>query len=72
MNNPQLTTLAPNQYVVKVDNRVFFQSYSTIVATLEDGKVTIKEGQPQSKTTAKWLNRFLQDYTNFKNYKEVK
>lgn len=64
--------LAPNQIVISSPEKVVFQSYSTIVATIQDGKVSITEGQPQSKTTAKWLNRFLQDYTNFKSYKEIK
>jgi hypothetical protein len=67
----KLTTYAANQYVINVEDRVIFQSYQTIVAILQDGKVSITEGQPQSKTTAKWLNRFLQDYTKFKSYKEV-
>ena len=67
----KLTTYAVNQYVITTPEKVIFQSYETLVATLQDGKVTITEGQPQSKTTAKWLNRFLQDYTNFKSYKEV-
>lgn len=68
----KLTTYAPNQYVINTDEKTVFQSYETVVATLQDGKVSIKEGQPQSKTTAKYLNRFLQDYTNFKSYKEIK
>lgn len=68
----KLTTYAVNQYVIEMEEKTIFQSCQTIVATLQDGKVSIKEGQPQSKTTAKYLNRFLQDYTNFKSYKEVK
>ena len=63
--------LAPNQISVRIDNNVFFQSYDTVVCKIEDGNVTITERQPQSKTTAKWLNVFLQENTGYKSYKDI-
>lgn len=67
----KLIHLNKNQTSVEVDGKVFFQSYDTIVCTIENGNVTITEGQPQSKTTAKYLNEFLRMHTSFNNYKEI-
>jgi hypothetical protein len=70
--------LAPNQFWYKDSNKIVFQSYETIVCTIEnfeDGNkptVTITEGQPQSKTTAKYLNQFLNLHVGVDNYKKLK
>jgi hypothetical protein len=72
-----IKTLAPNQYYFISDKKIFFQSYDTIVCTIENFEngnhpvIRIKENQPQSKTTAKYLNKFLQLHTKIKNYKLV-
>ena len=69
-----IKTLAPNQMYFFSEGKIVFQSYDTIVATIENGNepiVKITEGQPQSKTTAKYLNQFLQLHTSYKSYKEV-
>lgn len=66
--------LAPNQIYFYLGSRVVFQSYNTIVCTVEKGHhpaVTITEGQPQSKTTAKYLNRFLRQIAGIDNYKDL-
>jgi ArsR family metal-binding transcriptional regulator len=63
--------LAPNQCYFFSDNKIVFQSYDTIVCTIENGKVQITEGQPQSTTTAKWLNRFLELHVGINNYKNI-
>ena len=68
----KITQLAPNQTVVYTENEIVFNSYETIVCRVSNGVVKITNGQPQSKTTAKWLNVFLQQNTSFSNYKEVK
>lgn len=70
--------LAQNQCYFFADGLVVFQSYDTIVATVENYKngeypiVTITDGQPQSKTTAKYLNIFLSQTIGVKNYKDLK
>ena len=70
--------LAPNQFSIITDNKIIFQSYNTIVCEItnfENGNepiIKIKEGQPQSATTAKWLNRFLDSHIGVSNYKKVK
>ena len=73
-----ITTLANNQFSIQTDNKIIFQSYDTIVCEItnfENGNepvIKITEGQPQSKTTAKYLNQFLQLHTNYKSYKDIK
>ena len=57
--------IAQNQFSIILENKIVFQSYSTIVCEItnfEDGNepiIKITEGQPQSRTTAKYLNEFL-------------
>ena len=69
--------LAPNQSYFESGNKMKFQSYETIVCTIENYEdknnqiIKITEGQPQSKTTAKYLNQFLTKFTNYTNYKEI-
>ena len=77
MNKP-IQQLAPNQFYFTSDGKIIFQSYQTIVCTIENFEngnepiIKITEGQPQSKTTAKYLNEFLKLHTNFNNYKQIK
>lgn len=70
--------LAPNQCYFFNGNKIIFQSYETIVCTIENYEggnepvVKITKDQPQSATTARHLNKFLQLHTSYSNYKEVK
>ena len=70
--------LAPNQFYFITDNKIVFQSYNTIVCTIENYEngnepvIKITDNQPQSKTTAKYLNKFLSLHTYFNNYKQIK
>jgi hypothetical protein len=69
--------IAQNQFSIILENKIVFQSYSTIVCEItnfEDGNepiIKITEGQPQSRTTAKYLNEFLKLHTNINNYKNI-
>jgi hypothetical protein len=69
--------LAPNQFYFISDGKIVFQSYSTIICTIEnfqDGNepiILITANQPQSKTTAKYLNKFLYLHTSITNYKNL-
>ena len=69
--------LAPNQCYFFNDGKIVFQSYDTIVCTIENYEngnhpiVKITENQPQSNTTAKWLNRFLELHIGINNYKNL-
>ena len=69
--------LAPNQCYFHADNKIIFQSYNTIVCTVENYEngnepiIKITDGQPQSKTTAKYLNKFLSLTTYCNDYKQL-
>ena len=69
--------LASNQFYFFNHDKIVFQSYDTIVCTIEnyeDGNhpiIKLTEGQPQSKTTAKYLNKFLSLHTTYNNYKNI-
>lgn len=73
-----VTTLQKNQYSINQGNKIIFQSYDTIVCEItnfENGNepiITIAEGQPQSKTTSKYLNEFLRMHTSFDDYRQIK
>jgi hypothetical protein len=70
--------LQKNQMSIETEGKIYFQSYETIVCTIENFEsgnepiITITEGQPKSKTTAKYLNEFLKIHTSFNNYKQIK
>lgn len=67
--------LGNNQLVFVADGKIVFQSYETTVCAVSESDmsdVKITEKQPQSRTTAKYLNMFLQEYTNYNHWKEVK
>ena len=69
--------LSPNQVYIKTDDKLMFQSYDTVVCEItnfENGNepiVKITEGQPQSKTTANYLNQFLKLTVGIDNYKNL-
>ena len=69
--------LAPNQFYFFTAGKIVFQSYDTIVCTIENFEngnmpaIKITENQPQSKTTAKYLNKFLSLHTSITNYKNL-
>ncbi len=70
--------LAPKQLYFYADNKIVFQSYDTIVCTIENYEngnhsvVKITKSQPQSRTTAKYLNKFLSQTVGVDNYKDLK
>lgn len=72
-----IKTLAKNQLSIETDGKLIFQSYDTIVCEItnfEDGNnpiIKITEGQPQNKTTAKYLNQFLELHIGVDNYKNL-
>jgi len=66
----KITNIAPNQLSIVTDDKISFQSYDTIVCEItnfQDGNepiINITVGQPQSRTTAKYLNKFLSMHTS--------
>ena len=50
----------PNQFIIESGNKTVFQSYKTIVAVKENGKVTLDSNAlGYSNTTLKYLKQFL-------------
>ena len=58
--------LVPNQFVIEVNGCVYFQSYQSIIAKVEDTdkgkKLTLGSDWDYSRTTSKYLQLFLQAY----------
>ncbi|NCA93474.1 hypothetical protein EOM82_09680 [bacterium] len=49
-----------NQFVIYTGSAVYFQSYKTIIAKIENGKTTLDQDRwNYSKTTSKYRNIFL-------------
>ena len=49
-----------NQFIIEDGGKIYFQSYSTIIAVKEAGKITIDtDAENYSKTTSKYLYQFL-------------
>lgn len=69
--------LAPNQFSFISEGKIYFQSYETIVCEVSNYEygnepvIKITSGQPQSKTTAKYLNQFLKLHTSVNSYKQI-
>ena len=51
-----------NQFVINDDNKKIFQSYDSVIAVIENGKVTLDANTwDYSKTTGKHRNLFLSE-----------
>jgi len=52
-----------NQFIIRdtVNGVTYFQSYSSIIAKKEKGKVTLGKNWDYSMTTGKYRNRFLNE-----------
>ena len=50
---------ARNQFVVVKDDKIYFQSYKTIIAEKDGRKIKLSSAWNQSKTTSKHLYIFL-------------
>ena len=55
-----------NQYVIATEKGVIFQSYNSIIAVLEYGKlVYIGANYQASKITGKYRNKFFKNYVSY-------
>lgn len=50
---------AKNQILIEDGNKTIFQSYNSIIAIKENGKITLGKDWDYSKTTEKYRNKFL-------------
>ncbi len=64
----------PNQFIIDSGNKTVFQSYKTIVAVKENGKVTLDiNALEYSNTTLKYLKQFLNTNESKKSlYEKIK
>ena len=53
-----------NQFKIAAKNKTYFQSYNSVVASIDKttGKVELYQDWDYSKTTSKYLYRFLAEY----------
>lgn len=64
---------AVNQFVVKLNGNVFYQSYDTVIAKKDkEGKITLASDWDCSKTTRKHLYIWLRDNTSFRYVEKEK
>jgi hypothetical protein len=63
--------LAPNCYVItQGDGTIILQSYNTIVLKKVNEEIYLLEGQPESNTTARHINKFLGYYTRYEGTRD--
>ena len=55
--------LVTNQFVIEMDRFRVFQSYQTTIAIVDtkDGSITLDHDWDISRTTMRWLKKFLED-----------
>jgi hypothetical protein len=54
----------PNQFIIHTDNKVFFQSYNSIIVKKQNNAVYLdSKYYDYSKTTVKYRNLFLRETT---------
>ena len=68
-NNIRVEQIEPNQFIIHTPNKVLFQSYSSIIAVLDDRDnvqpLTLGRDWDYSRTTLKYLYKFLDKYTHY-------
>ena len=52
----------PNQFVIQVNDDIFFQSYDSTIAKIGEDGVTLGADYNYSVTTSKYLKKFLKEY----------
>ena len=61
----KIKVIAKNQFLLYVDEKVFLQSYDSVVACKSDGEIPILyKNWNYSRTTMKYVSRFLSDVFN--------
>lgn len=66
----KVESMANNQYIIKTDNAIKFQSYGTPIASIEDGKISVTTDWDYSRTTSKYLYRFIEMFAGVKHNKK--
>lgn len=66
MTSPRTGREVPNQFIIRGQEEITFQSYSTPICTLSGDVLTVNKGAWFSATTKRYLKRFLEEYTDIK------
>lgn len=64
-NVPKAIRMQDNQYIIKIGNKLIFQSYKSTMAVYDRENDFIRLDNDESnytRTTVKYLNMFLKDY----------
>ena len=64
MLSPKSYRTVANQYVIRTDNSIIFQSYASTIAVFDKvaGRLTLGVDFDYSRTTAKYLHQFINRY----------
>ena len=64
LESPRTGRKVPNQFVTEIDNKVYFQSYQSLIAVIDNKEktVTLTPDWNYSNTTAKYRNEFFKAY----------
>jgi len=63
LESPRSGNAVPNQYEIRVGNKIYFQSYNSIICKIQDGKIYLDSYYwNYSRTTSKYLKLFLDDF----------
>lgn len=61
----KIEVIAKNQLLLHIDGKTYLQSYDSVVACKSDGEIPILyEDWDYSRTTMKYVNKFLSDVFN--------
>ena len=73
LSSPQTGNAVPNQFEIRHRGETWFQSYSTVIAKVDKtGRTWLDPQWDYSKTTMKYLGRFLGGYTAKEIRAEIK
>jgi len=63
LESPRSGNPVPNQYEIRIGNKIYFQSYNSIICKIQDGKIYLDSYYwNYSRTTSKYLNIFLNSF----------
>lgn len=60
-----------NQFIIRSEDSITFQSYNSTIAMLKNGVLTLGSDWNYSTTTSKHLYKFINDYVYIKELEEL-
>jgi len=63
LESPRSGNAVPNQYEIRIGNKIYFQSYNSIICKIQEGKIYLDSYYwNYSRTTSKYLKIFLEAF----------